>query len=51
MDIIQTLLTAVTVLGGWEAIRYLLNRKTNQRMEEARADSLEYKIFGYPSHE
>ena len=45
MEIIHTLLTAVTVLGGWEAIRYLLNRKTNRRVEEARADSAEFSVL------
>lgn len=44
-EIIQTLLTAVTVLGGWEAVRYLINRKTNRRVEEAKADSAEFAVL------
>lgn len=44
-EIIHTLLTAVTVLGGWEAVRYLINRKTNRRVEEAKADSAEFSVL------
>ena len=27
----------VTALGGWEAVKYLINRKTNNRIAEANA--------------
>ena len=39
--IIETLLTVITALGGFEAIKYFLNRKTNKRKAEAEADSAE----------
>lgn len=29
----------LTVLGGWDAVRYLLNRRTNRRLEAAKAES------------
>ena len=44
-SIITNIISAVGVVGGWEAIRYLLNRKTNQRMEETKADSLEFTLM------
>lgn len=31
------ILAAVGAVGGWEAIKYVLNRKTNQKVEEAKA--------------
>lgn len=31
------ILAAVGAVGGWEAIKYILNRKTNQKVEEAKA--------------
>ena len=44
-EIITTLATVIAALGGWEAIKYLLNRKTNARKEEAEADSLEFSVL------
>lgn len=35
----QTLIGLLTVLGGWDAVRYLLNRRTNRRLEAAKAES------------
>lgn len=35
----------ITALGGWEALRYLLNRKTNHRKEEAEADNVEFNVL------
>ena len=40
-EILTILLPIVTALGGWEAIKYLLNRKTNRRVEEANAFKVE----------
>lgn len=31
------------VLGGWEMLRYLLNRKVNSRKERAEADGIEFQ--------
>ena len=44
-EIITTLGTVIAALGGWEAIKYLLNRKTNARKEEAEADSVEFGVL------
>ena len=41
-DIIATILGA---LGGWEAIKYLINRKTNKRVAEYEADSVEFSVL------
>ncbi|MDE6468050.1 MAG: hypothetical protein K2L28_04035 [Muribaculaceae bacterium] len=35
----QNLIALLTVLGGWDALKYLLNRKTNKRLEEAQVDT------------
>ena len=43
--IIETLLTVITALGGFEAIKYFLNRKTNKRKAEAEADSAEFNVL------
>ena len=40
-EILTILLPIVTALGGWEAVKYLLNRKTNRRVEEANAFKVE----------
>lgn len=43
--ILGTLATVVTSLGGWEAVKYFLNRKTNKRKEEAEADIAEFGVL------
>lgn len=40
-DILVAIGTVLTALGGWEAIKYLLNRKTNSRIAEANAFKVE----------
>ena len=40
-EILTILLPILTALGGWEAVKYLLNRKTNRRVEEANAFKVE----------
>lgn len=40
-EIITTVVTLVTALGGWEAIKYLINRKTNARIADANAFKVE----------
>ena len=42
---LTTLLTATGTLGGWEALKYMLNRKTNHRIEEAKADESEFTVL------
>lgn len=36
-DTIVTIGSILGALGGWEAIKYMLNRKTNKKIEEANA--------------
>ena len=35
----------VGAIGGWEAMRYLINRKSNKRIEEAKADGSEFNLL------
>lgn len=47
-DIVQILTTTATIiatLGGWETIKYFLNKKTNKRKAEAEADSVEFTVL------
>lgn len=44
-SIIETIAAVVAALGGWEFIKYLMNRKTNKRKEEAEADSVEFNVL------
>ena len=32
-------------MGGWEAIRYVINRKSNARIKEAEADGSEFSVL------
>lgn len=43
MDLTTTIATIVTALGGWEAVKWLVNRKSNQRIAEATAEEKELK--------
>lgn len=49
MNSIETYLTAfgglLTALGGWEFIRYLINRSTEKRKAEAEADNVELETM------
>lgn len=45
MSIVETLITILTALGGWEAVKYLINRKSNARISEAEADSAEFHVL------
>lgn len=44
-EILTTILTIVTTLGGWEMIKYFINRKSNSRIAEAKADSSEFTVL------
>lgn len=35
----------LTTLGGWEAVKYFVNLKTNRRKAEAEADSVEFSVI------
>lgn len=41
----EILLSILGSLGGWEAIKYFINRKTNKRMAEYEADSVEFGVL------
>jgi len=43
--ILEVVAAVLGALGGWEAIKYLINRKTNARKEEAEADSAEFCVL------
>lgn len=46
LEIIGTVIASVlTAFGGWEAIKYLLNKDTNKRIAEAEADSVEFSVL------
>lgn len=45
MNVIETLVAILTSLGGWEFIKYLINRKSNARISEAEADSAEFHVM------
>ena len=46
LEIIGTVIASVlTAFGGWEAIKYLLNKDTNKRFAEAEADSVEFTLL------
>lgn len=42
---IEMIVAVIGALGGWEAVKYLINRKTNQRKAEAEADSAEFGVL------
>lgn len=45
MQIIEIVISVITALGGWEMIKYVMNRKTNRRKEEAEADNVEFNVL------
>ena len=46
LEIIGTVIASVlTAFGGWEAIKYFLNKDTNKRIAEAEADSVEFSVL------
>lgn len=45
MQIVEIIVSVITALGGWEAVKYCLNRKTNRRKEEAEADNVEFNVL------
>ena len=45
MQIIEIVVSVITALGGWETIKYVMNRKTNRRKEEAEADNVEFNVL------
>lgn len=45
MEALEIIATIAGTLGGWECIKYLINRKANQRKEEAEADGVEFGVL------
>ena len=45
MTIVEIITAIIAALGGWEAIKYLINRKENKRIKEAEADSVEFGVL------
>lgn len=49
MEILKELAVIVgsvlSALGGWELVKYLLNRKTNARLNDAQADESEFAVL------
>lgn len=43
MEMVKTIVTIVTTLGGFEGIKWLMNRKSNKVIAEASADTAEIK--------
>ena len=44
-NITEIIISIIGAIGGWEAIRYLINRKANKRKEEAEADAVEFNVL------
>lgn len=44
-EIVMILTGCLTAFGGWELVRYLLNRKSNGRKADAEADYSEFKVL------
>lgn len=42
MEIVEIIATVIGALGGFELIKYLINRKSNSRKADAEADSAEF---------
>lgn len=45
MNILETIVTILTAMGGWEFVKYLINRKSNARISEAEADRAEFQVL------
>ena len=41
--IIESCCGVLTALGGWEFVKWLLNRKSNERIAQANAEKIELK--------
>ena len=42
MEIVEIIAAIIGALGGFEAIKYFINRKSNARKADAEADSAEF---------
>ena len=44
-EILLTVASILASLGGWEMIKYFINRKSNSRIAEAEADTVEFTVL------
>lgn len=44
-EIVNIVVAVLGAIGGWEALRYIINRKSNKRIEEAKADGSEFSVL------
>lgn len=44
-DILSIIASIIGTVGGWELIRYLLQRRSNQRKAAAEADGVEFAVL------
>ena len=44
-EVINIVVAGLGAIGGWEALRYIINRKSNKRIEEAKADGSEFSVL------
>ncbi len=49
-NLLTTIVGLLGVLGGWEAVKYLLNRKSNKRISESEADKREIEADAAKFH-
>jgi hypothetical protein len=45
MEVITIIATLIGSIGGWEAIKWVLNRKANLKTSEAMADDSEFSVL------
>ncbi len=45
LEILTSVITAITTLCSWEAVKYLMHRKANTRIKEAEADISEFTVL------
>ncbi len=49
-NLITTIVGLLGALGGWEAVKYLINRKSNKRISESEADKREIEADAAKFH-
>lgn len=49
-DLLTTVVGLLGVLGGWEGVKYLINRKSNKRINESEADKKEIEADSEEFH-
>ncbi len=44
-NLVTTIIGLLGALGGWEGVKYLINRKSNKRIKESEADAEEFHVY------